>query len=332
MNRVAVALGALGALALLMVSRGASAASVPYTYPPYSPPGTLPEPLWDEYPYNELPPDTGYPIFVPHPSTPPTVYEPPDDVPPAVYAPPAAIDYSGSYTDDDGYTYYFDVAGNYVGFSDLDGAFYPADWTAPIQETTPGETMPPAPVPIIVEPAADQGEINMQAMLAMIAKAEGTDPNPRGWNPYGVTVGYEFEIVDFSDHPARLGWPGNRLAGVQSNAAGKYQAMKATWNLFIGDVGPRDFSAESQEEFARWAIEVKRRVGHLVRAGRFAEALRYPNLTCEWASLPPGCGYGQPKWSWEQAGAVYAAFGGSFADTDPINVALAQDTGAPLTA
>lgn len=322
MRPVAVALGALGALALLMLSRGASAASLPWTNPPYYPPGTIPSS--PDYPYDELPP-------APVPTFPGGEW---DVLPPAqpVAQPAGEIDLSASYTDGDGYTYFFDVNGNYVGMSDPAGVFSPAD-ALPIPT---GDTMPPAPtpepLPLIVAPAADQGERNMLAMLAMIAKAEGTDPNPYGMNPYGVVVGYEFEIADFSDHPARLGWPGNRRAGVQSNAAGKYQAMLATWNLFIGYVGPRDFSPESQEEFARWAIDVKRRVGNLVRAGRFAEALRYPNLTCEWASLPPGCGYGQPKLSWDAAGAIYADFGGSFADTDAINVALAQSTGAPLTA
>jgi lysozyme len=171
-----------------------------------------------------------------------------------------------------------------------------------------GDAIPyPAEVPAA---PVDQATANLLAIKAMIAAAEGTDPNPRGWNPYGVTVGYEFQIADYSAHPAALGWRGNRLAGVQSNAAGKYQFMAATWNDVVAALGLTDFGPASQEAAADWLILVKRKAGPEIARGDFAGALN--KLSWEWASLPPGR-YGQSLRTSEWLAQQYADAGGMFA-------------------
>lgn len=166
MNRVAVALGALGALALLMVSRGASASEATG----YG--GDLwetDEPIWNETDFGELiletpqtrdvyiPPATGGQWdILPPVQQPASPYEIMDDVPPAVST--GEIDYSGSYTDEEGYTYYFDVAGNYVGYSDIDGNFYPTASTVIVEQTTPDQPSDTPETPDTTPAASSVGD------------------------------------------------------------------------------------------------------------------------------------------------------------------------------
>lgn len=287
----ALAVALVGGLALLALSRRSEAAD--YGEVPYNPardpwaqaaqaggldwwqyPQTLPE-----TPYE---PGTGPIEPVPAPSYPPEM--------------PASEDATGVPVDEAGYP--------------LD---WPEEWPAwpyppeelPTEPELPAEL--PAPLPAI---PADQAEANLYAIMAAIAAAEGTDPNPRGWNPYGVTVGYEFEIDDFTAHPAQLGWPGNRLAGVLSTAAGKYQFLGTTWAAAQAALGLPDFGPESQESAAAWLILVKRKAGPEIAAGDLAGALA--KLSWEWASLPPGR-YGQPLRSAEWIEAQYTAAGGELA-------------------
>jgi len=178
----------------------------------------------------------------------------------------------------------------------------------PIDPYTVGDVWPYEPE----APAApaDQAAANLLAIKAAIAAAEGTDPNAYGWNPYGVVVGYEFEIGDFSAHPAALGWPGNRRAGVLSTAAGKYQFLGSTWNEAASALGLTDFGPASQEAAADWLILVKRKAGPEIAAGDLAGALA--KLSWEWASLPPGR-YGQPLRSYDWIAQQADAAGGMFA-------------------
>jgi muramidase (phage lysozyme) len=296
MNPRAVAVALVGGLALLALSRRSEAAG--YGEVPYNPardpwaeaaaqagqgsdwwryPETLPEAVY------QAPAGTVEPLSAPY-------Y--PAEVPPAEGATGLPVSVWGDEWGDEWSGGIYDTPAEpyMVG----DAAPYPIE---------------PAPT---IEPAipADQAEANLYAIMAAIAAAEGTDPNPRGWNPYGVTVGYEFELDDFTTHPAQQGWPGNRLAGVLSTAAGKYQFLGSTWAEAQAALGLPDFGPESQESAAAWLILVKRKAGPQIAAGDLAGALA--KLSWEWASLPPGR-YGQPLRSADWIAAQYAAAGGELA-------------------
>jgi len=143
MDRVGVALVALGALGLFALASSASATdprNVPPDQVPPDPfpnqPDVAPVPAGDELPPQELPPPDipTAPIY-----TPPTPVSTDYPTVPVDTTPPATPeDLSTSYTDEYGNTSYFDVAGNYVGYSDPDGVFYPL---------STAQTPPPTPAP-----------------------------------------------------------------------------------------------------------------------------------------------------------------------------------------
>lgn len=182
---------------------------------------------------------------------------------------------------------------------------------------TPAQTAPPT------QPAAIEGEFvkmgndynpqkNLDAFLATIRNGEGTGDFDGYRRMYGGAL-----VTDLSDHPANLGWKGEKLPdaycravglspGCVSTAAGAYQAIKPTWNAFTRAVGKRDFSPAAQNEFAAWLLK---QVGAFTDAqkGNFARALH--KASTQWASLP-GSTAGQPTISFERALQVYAQNGG----------------------
>lgn len=153
---------------------------------------------------------------------------------------------------------------------------------------------------------------NIAAFLTMIRVGEGTS------DPDGYRRKYGGELFsDMSNHPANLGWGGKQLSdahcravglspGCVSTAAGAYQALKGTWNDFARSVGGRDFSPQSQDEFAIWALN-RRGALRDVEEGRFTDAIK--KSAKEWASLPFSP-YGQPTISFERAKQIYADAGG----------------------
>jgi muramidase (phage lysozyme) len=305
MDARALGIAALGGLALfLFASRRAEAASFPQYVPDAPEVGFFPETL-------ELfaPPGGDFPQWpatVPRaPATP--IYDggawdwlPPPSVEPAPVYAGGEWDYLPAPS--------VEPAPVYAG-GEWD--FLPDPYVnepAPFDPYTVGEVWPYQPEAPAMP--ADQPAANLLAIKAAIAAAEGTDPNAYGWNPYGVTVGYEFEIDDFSAHPASLGWPGNRRAGVLSTAAGKYQFLGSTWNEAANALGLADFGPASQEAAADWLILVKRKAGPEIAAGDLAGALA--KLSWEWASLPPGR-YGQPLRSYDWIAQQADAAGGAFA-------------------
>lgn len=150
---------------------------------------------------------------------------------------------------------------------------------------------------------------NLFAFLQVVRAGEGTS-DPRGY--HRLFGGEEFESL--IDHPrtrvTRTIRGGKELT---STAAGAYQALERTWDDFVRQVGVRDFSPASQDEFAVWCIR-RRRALEDVEAGRFEIAVE--KCALEWASLP-GSPYGQPTISMARAREIYERNGGRYAVAEP---------------
>jgi muramidase (phage lysozyme) len=162
-------------------------------------------------------------------------------------------------------------------------------------------------------------EKNVQAFLALIRFAEGTERN--GLDPYRVCYGYSHTVQDLSDHPSLTGeWSGKVLPdamcrgagfgpGCVSTAAGAYQFISSTWKGCKRALGLPDFGPDSQDRAAIYLISQRGALDD-VKAGRVADATN--KCRREWASLP-GAGYGQPERRLADLVAVYEQAGGQVA-------------------
>lgn len=177
--------------------------------------------------------------------------------------------------------------------------------------------------PQLLNEARDPGRVNLDAFLALIRSTEGSDPNPKGWNPYAVTYAYAFEIQDFTLHPSdpargRDRWRGVPLPdemcrdagfspGCVSTAAGAYQINWPTWRHFAPIAAVTDFSWESQD---RVCVEILMYEGayESILAGRVDLAL--PLAGRRWASLPHAKTKKQPKVTLTRAYDIYTGAGG----------------------
>ncbi len=141
---------------------------------------------------------------------------------------------------------------------------------------------------MVVEEHTVTANGNMTAFLAVIKHSEGTDLRP---DPYAVTLGYEFTITDFSNHPALLGWPGFYFQGRHDTGAGAYQITVGTWRICQQKMNLPDFSPQSQDTAAVFLI-AQAGAMHLIDSGLINAAI----LKCSgiWASLP-GSMSGQPQ-------------------------------------
>jgi len=192
----------------------------------------------------------------------------------------------------------------------------PAYWwnLPPVVQQPEPQAPPQYQPPIWSAPLPNDPAANIAAFLTVIRHGEGT-ADSGGYNR--LMGGGAFS--DMSDHPANLGWKGTPLSDAYcraaninppcfSTAAGAYQILVKSWADFIRSVGPRDFSRESQDEYALWAIDRKRGALRDVEAGRFTDAIR--KTAKEWASLPYSP-YGQPTISIARAKQIYADNGGT---------------------
>lgn len=132
---------------------------------------------------------------------------------------------------------------------------------------------------------------------------------------YADVYGYAFQITDFSNHPANLGWKGGPItrgqyAGKVSTAAGAYQINGPTWNTRIQKaLALPDFSPASQDAAAVWLID-KACALDAVKAGDMATACAL--LHPIWASLP-GSTAGQGGKTLDQVAASFTDNGGTLA-------------------
>lgn len=143
---------------------------------------------------------------------------------------------------------------------------------------------------------------NVQAMLAVIRKGEGT-ADPAGYRRmFGGSM-----FASYADHPRKSNCftlrTGKRLC---STAAGAYQFLTTSWDETAKAMGLSDFSPASQD-FAAVGRFAARGALDDVLAGRLTTAMK--KLSYEWASLP-GSPYGQPVISAAVAQSVFLAAGG----------------------
>ena len=145
---------------------------------------------------------------------------------------------------------------------------------------------------------------NLAAFLNMLAISEGTAG--KGDDGYNLIVGGEL-FDNYADHPRKL----VKLPrmGINSSAAGRYQALKRTFDAYKATLRLTDFSPVSQDKIA---VRLIREQGALpdIEAGRIPEAIaKCANI---WASLP-GAGYGQHEHKQETLLAAYRQAGGTLA-------------------
>lgn len=164
--------------------------------------------------------------------------------------------------------------------------------------TDPSVTAAPATGPITASRYSTSNELvarRRRAFLDMISDAEGTSKYPnQGYNT--IFGGQQF--TSFSRHP-NIDVP---YKNTSSDAAGRYQFLKSTWDGVAQRLGLTDFSPTSQDKAI---IDKMRTRGALdsIDAGNIRDAIYAARK--EFASFP-GAGYGQPEKTYEYMLASYA--------------------------
>ncbi|KKZ11041.1 MAG: hypothetical protein TE42_08850 [Candidatus Synechococcus spongiarum SP3] len=159
----------------------------------------------------------------------------------------------------------------------------------------------------------DNNSNGMKALLRTIRFAEGTW---RGGAEAGYQVMYGGRLISevipgsdpFSKHPEFVVV---KQSALNSEAAGAYQFMGATWNQVAGWLGIKDFSPRRQDQVALWLVRNRlsdAEEANINRGILTPEALH--QLAPEWAALPTHSGdsyygYGQSVKSWSQLKAFY---------------------------
>ena len=154
----------------------------------------------------------------------------------------------------------------------------------------------------------------MEALLRTIRFAEGTW---RGGTEAGYQVIYGGRLISevipgsdpFSKHPETV--MRVKQSVLNSEAAGAYQFMGATWNRVAGWLGITDFSPRRQDQVALWLVRNRlsdAEEANINRGLLTREALH--QLAPEWAALPnrwgaSHYGYGQTVKSWNQLKGFY---------------------------
>lgn len=141
---------------------------------------------------------------------------------------------------------------------------------------------------------------NVQAMLAVIRKGEGTADA----NGYRRLFGGSL-FTSFADHPRVKITAG----GYTSTAAGAYQFLASTWDETARIMRLADFSPANQDRGAVGRLVYRKALDDVIN-GRFESAMS--KIGKEWASMP-GSPYGQPVISIETAMNTYSRAGGAFA-------------------
>lgn len=150
--------------------------------------------------------------------------------------------------------------------------------------------------------AADINDSNVQALLAVIRRGEGTADEAGFSRLFG---GGQF--ASFADHPRQAitrTMGGNKIT---STAAGAFQFLASTWDETARIMGLSDFTPASQIAGAVGRIAARGALDD-AKAGRFDAAIQ--KVAREWASMP-GSPYGQPVISIGQARGIYASAGGA---------------------
>lgn len=150
---------------------------------------------------------------------------------------------------------------------------------------------------------------NVQAFLRAIREGESSQAEIAYRMRYGGHGNRPVIFDDLSQHP-KVFEPTAR-SGLNSSAAGAYQATWTTWREEQRKYGWPDFSPASQDEFAVARL-VYRGALEAVEAGRFEEACRL--CASEWTSLPGG---EEENAATARARETYTSWGGKFAQDAP---------------
>ena len=150
---------------------------------------------------------------------------------------------------------------------------------------------------------------NVQAFLRVIREGESSQNDFAYRMRYGGHGKSPVFFDDLSQHP-KVFEPTAR-PGLNSSAAGAYQATWTTWREEQRKYGWPDFSRASQDEFAVARL-IYRSALAAVKAGRFEEACRLCHA--EWTSLPGG---EEENAATPRARETYVRWGGTFAETKP---------------
>ncbi len=146
--------------------------------------------------------------------------------------------------------------------------------------------------------AADVAHPNVQAMLRVIRRGEGTADEAGYRRLFGGQL-----FSGYADHPRTK----VSKSGYTSTGAGAYQFLSSTWDETARVMGLADFSPRNQDWGAVGRMAYRGALDD-VKAGRFEAAIR--KIAREWASMP-GSPYGQPVISMETARTVYVNAGGN---------------------
>jgi muramidase (phage lysozyme) len=151
----------------------------------------------------------------------------------------------------------------------------------------------------------------LSAFRYVISECEGT-PGEEGYRAlFGWRPGNGKVFTSFADHPRQLfSYTQTDGTVIRTSAAGKYQATMTTWDDFIRERGPHDFSPLSQDAFADWLID-KCDATADVLAGRLRAAI--DKCGGRWASLPSSQ-YPQPRRTYEFCVDAFQRAGGVLAD------------------
>jgi muramidase (phage lysozyme) len=149
--------------------------------------------------------------------------------------------------------------------------------------------------------AADVANSNVQALLRVIRRGEGTADAGGFTRLFGGGT-----FASFADHPRQKVTKKMGGRNITSTAAGAYQFLASTWDETARIMGLKDFAPAAQERAAVGRIAARGALED-AKAGRFDIAVK--KIATEWASMP-GSPYGQPVISLGTARAVYADAGG----------------------
>jgi muramidase (phage lysozyme) len=152
---------------------------------------------------------------------------------------------------------------------------------------------------------------NQNAFLAVLRACEGTQGDEAwralfGWRPGNGRV-----FDSFADHPRQFfDYTDQHGKTYRTSAAGAFQITATTWDDFLRNNGPHDFSPGSQTACALWLVGLCGAVGDL-EAGRLDQAIS--KCGGRWASLPSAT-VAQPHRSFEFCRSVFVEAGGTLAD------------------
>lgn len=149
--------------------------------------------------------------------------------------------------------------------------------------------------------AADVSHRNVQAMLRVIRRGEGTASESGYRTLFGGGL-----FSSYADHPRQAITRKMGSKSITSTAAGAYQFLSSTWDETARIMGLSDFSPRSQDWAAVGRIAARGALED-VKAGAFDVAIK--KIAREWASMP-GSPYGQPVISMTTAKNVYEDAGG----------------------